>query len=446
MNFKRDTVAISKLHFDHTNPRHGPLDAEKEIIAHLLKDEKADKIAESIANLGSVSPLDILAVVEHEEIAGHYVVLEGNRRLCALKILRDPRKAPTPALQRKIEAYVASGRAIPKELEVAVFNSVDDAMPWIDMRHLGEQDGVGTRAWGTEAKSRQATRRGLVDPNRWALGVLEYATARGIVTAEERGRLAPTTLTRYLNNPVFRHQMGLSDTGPLSSDVPQDQFDRAIERFLHDALPTGNDELPRVNSRTDAADRKSYLKDLMSEGALPTDRLPKAVPLTTAAPKQKRGPKLSDPAKRPSIVTGDFKYSFADDNVLSRIFRELRNVDVATFPFSANYLLRAFVERLMHRYAKKHGVPRHNIKLHDLIDKIVEDLKKKPAVVAAAGGHRPYNFAMKTLRTMAKQPDSAISPETLGTGVHGGSVPTKEQLYSRWESMEAGLRLVLDNT
>ena len=64
----------------------------------LLGKEKVRKLAEDIATKG-ISPLDRLGVTAHPKVNDSYVAVEGNRRLCALKLLADPEKAPTELMR-----------------------------------------------------------------------------------------------------------------------------------------------------------------------------------------------------------------------------------------------------------------------------------------------------------------------------------------------------------
>src|SRR5690606_15824786 len=120
---------------------------------------------------------------------------------------------------------------------------------------------------------------------------------------------------------------------------------------------------------------KSYAKELTANGNAPKTRLPKATPLKT--PKStttKASPKLSNPDKRRSVVTADFRHSFASDNILSRLFRELRSIDADEHSFAAAYLLRAFIERLVKMYAKRHRLGMEG-DLHNVIDRCIKHLE-----------------------------------------------------------------------
>lgn len=81
--------SVSALHLDSKNPRIGreiTARAPRDIIQYLFEHDKALEIAQSIATRGYF-PNEPLLVVKED---GRLVVVEGNRRLAALKALREP--------------------------------------------------------------------------------------------------------------------------------------------------------------------------------------------------------------------------------------------------------------------------------------------------------------------------------------------------------------------
>ena len=84
-------INIKSLFLDSKNPRHMPIENQKEIIKHMIDKEKVRELAKDIVKKGMINPLDIIGIVVEN---GKKIVLEGNRRVCALKLLNDPSLAP----------------------------------------------------------------------------------------------------------------------------------------------------------------------------------------------------------------------------------------------------------------------------------------------------------------------------------------------------------------
>src|SRR3972149_5274936 len=92
---------VASLQLDAKNPRLGretSVRAPREIIQYLFEHDKAIEVAESIASRGYFPNEPLLAVFEN----GRHVVVEGNRRLAALKALREPGLLEG-SLQRQVE-------------------------------------------------------------------------------------------------------------------------------------------------------------------------------------------------------------------------------------------------------------------------------------------------------------------------------------------------------
>ena len=82
-------IPVASLHLDSKNPRLGrevTATAPREIIRYLFEHDKATEVAESIATRGFFPNEPLLAIRE----SGKLIVVEGNRRLAALKVLREP--------------------------------------------------------------------------------------------------------------------------------------------------------------------------------------------------------------------------------------------------------------------------------------------------------------------------------------------------------------------
>jgi hypothetical protein len=94
-------MSITSLHLDAKNPRLGRETSAKtprEVVKYLVDHDKALEVAQSIAARGYFPNEPLLAIKED----GRTVVVEGNRRLAALKALREPGLLDG-GLQRQLE-------------------------------------------------------------------------------------------------------------------------------------------------------------------------------------------------------------------------------------------------------------------------------------------------------------------------------------------------------
>lgn len=421
-------VRVALIYMDRENPRHEAMDGDPEMIAYLLQHEGVRTLAKDIATKGSLSPLEMMALVPHPKIKGSFIPAEGNRRVCALKLLEDPDRAPSEPDKKYFRGLRDLMPKPIKQIEARVFKNKIEARPWVSIRHEGEQGGIGTKKWNAEQKARfnmEGSERS--NPNAQATQLLEYAVESKLISDGEKADIAVTTLTRYLTNPVFRDTVGLQNSRDLNITVPKEEFDRAVTRFLRDA---GNKD-SLVSSRSSAEERKAYATTMRKDGDAPTTRGLPATPATAAATGSKE--EASTKSKRNNrgrehdrtVIPASFKTHISKDKVLKRIYDELRTLD-ADFTFSAAYLLRALIEQTCVLYLKQESKGKTPPKeLHQKIE-AVEKLLEAEGV---------DDRVRKNLRVMANNKDSTASPDTLGHFVHGGAVPSKQDVFRTWDNI-----------
>src|SRR5258707_510470 len=95
MSYK--TLSFNSLVVNRANDRHGELENETAAIAWLFnnREQHMRNLARDLVEKGEVyePPLEFYE-------GGHYTFYDGNRRVTCLKLLADPRRAPSTELQR----------------------------------------------------------------------------------------------------------------------------------------------------------------------------------------------------------------------------------------------------------------------------------------------------------------------------------------------------------
>jgi hypothetical protein len=139
------TVSPSKVELDSKNPRLdlGSNPSQAQIIQHMLTNERVGDLLKSIAQKG-FNKLEPVALIKEGE---RYIVIEGNRRLTACKLLLNKKLVPKGA---KIPEVNKSLLQALKEIPAVVAPSREDALSYIIQRHVSG----GTLAWSTEARLR----------------------------------------------------------------------------------------------------------------------------------------------------------------------------------------------------------------------------------------------------------------------------------------------------
>ena len=227
-----EMIKVERVFLDLNNPRHNPFKDQDEVIEYLCREEQVLELARDIAENG-LNPLELFALIPSGYNA--YVSAEGNRRLCALKLLNDPDLAPVHL--RKDFEKAASGWILIKQLFAIVFKDHEAVKLWLDRTHAGFALGRGRRQWNAEQKARNSG----YSKNDLAQSILDLAQKREFITlAERQGRLS--TVQRYLGNSRMRDALGLdiSDLSSISTDLPENDFNIVFKRFMEDiALVSG---------------------------------------------------------------------------------------------------------------------------------------------------------------------------------------------------------------
>lgn len=152
--------SIDQLLLDSENPRNEIATSQRDSIQKILDDqgEKLFALAEDIVEAG-LSPMDRILVLREKKNSNRFIVLEGNRRIAALKILSNPSVLTSlhvkASLQKKFEALCH--RFVLSDIEPMACYEVTDREEgnrWILLRHTGENEGRGVVAWSALAASR----------------------------------------------------------------------------------------------------------------------------------------------------------------------------------------------------------------------------------------------------------------------------------------------------
>lgn len=241
MSLKIEEIEPEKLKLDLDNPRFGLTDAEDEIRALEILATRANlrELWDSINQRGFERYEPLVAYLDKD---GRYIVVEGNRRLAAVKSLLDP--SALRDIKISVPPLSTGARATLKTLPVIVVGKREDADDYIGFKHIN-----GPATWGALAKakfgvklfsttkvepgtadtriqtlskrlgdSRQLILRSLV-----AYKIFEQAKAEGMLDekmAEERP-LDFSHLYTIIQSPAAREYLGLTEA-PLSEALIKD--------------------------------------------------------------------------------------------------------------------------------------------------------------------------------------------------------------------------------
>lgn len=468
---------VLDIYLDTENPRHDPIYEQNKVIEHLLKDQRVKNLARHISTHG-VNPLDSIGVVKDEE--DNYVVVEGNRRLCALLLLNDPDKAPSGEVPyfRKL---ADNSSKIPNSVNCVLFDDSDEANIWMGVRHNGEQDGIGIKNWDSKQKTRHNGRINKKDQNALALALLDYAVKKGILNAEKTDRII-TTAARYLGNPFIRETFGIISARSeqdVKINVSCQDFDVVLTRFCADLV-----ENTVVNSRTRKEEWLSYGRQLIEEAIAPKEReKPHLMEECLLDPKEpdkdsndSSGSKGSDgntgtdgtgqpngdksktgedtkdksgsgnnnntdrnnqnPDKRKYIVPYDFK-AVINNKILRRAFEEMKTIIVDEKSLAVALVTRAFLENLYILFFEKVTGSHQAQQTHILMEKVIKEIKLD------ANLSKVEKDALAALLRVQSNKSNVLSPKTLGANAHAGFYPNPTELKREFDNIAPVIKYML---
>lgn len=465
-------IKVKDLLLDKENPRlPNIIDSEASIIEYMVSTEQVLAIMEDIADIG-LSPIEGIAVIKS---SSGYTVLEGNRRVSALKLLNNPNLLP--AYSEKVNSILEKHDHEIAEVNCVVFNSRDEAKVWLERKHSGQQSGIGTKSWSAEQKTRF---KGASSNNTLALNIIDFAKEKKIEEAHASGIL--TTVTRFLANETFRNSIGLKSLtkdSKITIDIPEENFKTILERFIVDVVDKTNKQVGSRANKDDVIKYGNYLQDSYLKDVERTE-YHVVNPITVSdtpvefdarsindhnkddsdlnkpnnekhelpvygkdkPDKEIKNRSSRDPNSRKYIFTNAF-YCKTSNSLIKKIFHELKTIEVNSLPLSCALMTRTFIETILKQYLDIIcGINKNKSKLDDVIHTIYKHLKSPENLKKISPAQES---ALGNLKLLTERKGYALSPFSLGVNAHGGSYPKATDIKTDWMNIEPIMQYLLDN-
>ncbi|HWT14071.1 MAG TPA: hypothetical protein VN231_15055 [Allosphingosinicella sp.] len=348
---KFETFKLSELRLDEKNYRTGPVNGQREALQAIIADQKQKlvNLAKDILEMGGTSPGEPLWVYR-ESSSGTYVVVEGNRRVAALKLMDNPLLADGTIVERGFRALAPKFAASPiREVTAAVFPSYDAAAPWRRRRHLTSGSGVGLEGWKTLAKARADRDHG--EKARRVLTVVEFLQDDSDEWQQIEMSLDPrwTTVERVLNARPMKAALGIdidTKTGEVFFENGDSNAGRKLLRAILATMAAPGFEFAEVER---FENREAFLTRFtgMAVKAKPKSSPPAgpAPPTPAPSPATPRRKPRADTGKRQTLAPNTSARLFVVHGArLNGIYGECRKLKVLRNENAAAFLLRVFIE------------------------------------------------------------------------------------------------------
>ncbi len=466
-------LEIANLHLDAKNPRLGretTLRAPREIIQYLFEHDKAIEVADSISSRGFFPNEPLLAVVEN----GRHVVLEGNRRLAALKALREPGLLEG-SLQRQVERLSRRIAQPPGLVRVPV--TIAPNRRATDRQIAGRHIGTPVLAWQAENRASFILEKlaegysndELRDDLGFTVADIQQARQTRAIADMARSLDLPEEVKAKLENPraklfttierVFDSSVGreylMVEPDPehgIRGKTTKGEFSRGFTRLVRDValgkqssrtLNT-NDNIRAYFEGWDVAERPqakrgSFVPSDLIEGS--------SVASSTRNPEPSPTPKRANPANT-TVLPRDLKVRVNAPR-LADIRRELTRLKRRDFPNAGAVLLRVFFELTVVHYLER------TRELPEIIARIEVLQKRKlpfgvpkmkdlvPEIKRIAKERLSASEAKRVEKAMSYDPAAPFTISDLHGFVHSSDIPSERDIEQFWLRTEPLFRLML---
>lgn len=186
-------VSINDIKLDTGNARIRAGRDQNECMSKILrKEDQMITLMSSIANEG----LTTMPIIVKPDGA-LYVVMDGNRRITALKLLNEPESCPVQHLRAKIQMIIKKASVeIPASLDLLSSESDDAIAHEVLARHRGSAGGAGQLDWSAYLRTVYLLNHGHTAEYKSAGQYAMWAEVQGVLVDDD---FPITTLTRFFN-------------------------------------------------------------------------------------------------------------------------------------------------------------------------------------------------------------------------------------------------------
>lgn len=425
-------LALSSLIVNPANDRHGELDSEAAAIAHLFATQEGHmrNLAKDIVLQNEIFEPP-LVYPEGDK----YIVADGNRRTTCLKLLTNPRQAPTVELQGFFAELKSKWSAL-EYIECRVEHDLDRVDEILFRRHTGVQKGIGQSNWTDRMQNNFVTRTGKGNGVHIADEIEKKLQAAGLLPSKKIPR---ANLSRLLSSEPLRNRVGISIKKGQFEIIRNEEQTLSVLRRIADDLAFKRVVLGDI---WDADSKSRYIDSLSREGLLPAEQA------TTKSEKKSKTPDISVKAKS-ARATKQVRWPHLIPNVkhdvvwgahLQRhreIWEELQfrlNIDVHLNAISV--LLRVLLELSIDNFVERAPCTtvHENDKLATKAGKVADQLFVDGNI------NKKYQGAIRKLQ----QGEGILSIDTLNRYVHSPNFNVSpEHLRMLWNTLSEFITLCL---
>lgn len=423
------SISPADLMFDSTNPRLVESSGGQREIQRAIAENQQSKLAKLAADIVAegVDPSTLPIVMPNKGQHRRYTVLEGNRRLAAIRSMEAPEAivgTVGESVLRKIREASRDYLENPiQEMNCLVVKNRDEARHWIELRHTGENEGAGLVRWGSDESARFRTRSGKYEPHSQAFDFLEN---QGMLTSAERSKVPATSIKRLLTSRDVRDKLGVDVvSGELRITGDTKKVARALKHIMDD-FSRDKGEM-KVGDIYTKEQRTAYAKNLPKSIVVKSTGASRKVATSSRRGGKKKTVKKK--RRRDQLIPDDCQMNVTDERC-SDIENELRVLRLDDHTNAIAVLFRVFLELSTDNYIDIYAL---NASSDDTLS------KKMRTVLAHLLKHDKLTEAQARPVRRAVQKDSFLAPSVklMHMYVHNQHVfPAPEDLRAHWNNLQ----------
>ncbi|MBZ5679898.1 MAG: hypothetical protein LAO24_07310 [Acidobacteriia bacterium] len=364
-------------------------------------------------------------------------MLEGNRRLAALKSLENPESligALQPNDLTEMRKWSKQYQENPIEsLQCFVVETKPESQHWMELRHTGGQnEGAAIVPWGADDAARFRARSGNIPFHTQALDLLEN---RGDLTPDKRKKVKSASLKRIIGTPEVREKLGIElEDGKLKLLADERHVAKALLHVVNDLISGAvtTKDIYHKPQRIDYANKLPaaiVVKPTIASGhgvAVSAKGGKPTAPKATVG----SGPVIHKDRLMPRGLVLNIT-----DPRLQRIAKELKTLSLIEYTNAVSVLFRVFIELSADDYIGRQKLTPANDKLSTKLLAVTQDLiaRKKLTTAQAA----PVRLTCRK--------DSFLAPSTalMNEYVHNKFIfPAPGDLRAYWDSVQSFVQAV----
>lgn len=468
---KNVKLKLANLFLDLGNPRYEE-QANQADALNTIATAQGDKLLALLRDIieHGLNPSEMLIVAPMEEERGRgknsYVVLEGNRRVAAMKLLRNPsilRDDKLKAKYAKLHDKHKNDPKVPKQIECVVLKP-EVARLWIERKHEGELGGIGVVQWDSVQKDRFQNKNSGKDSK--VLQLIDFM--KGLSGNDEAfhaqiDKIGPTNFQRLFSTPEVRYKLGLDiQKGMFVAYHEPDEIMRGLrsvvqhmakdsftvdeiyykdDRLKFIAKVSKDGELPDETKRSEKTwVLREYQSRQQNSGGTDTDKDKQQGEQGSkdkGLQNQEGGKDNSEqrPTNRETLIPEDLTLTIPNERI-NRLFVEMKSLVLNESPNICAVMLRVFVEWSIDAFLETYevkGEKKLNVDINRGIKGKFTDVVEKMKTL-----HCINPDHLKGIETaFSEDRESIFSFHTLNAYVHNNTfnpIPT-EIMYS-WDNAE----------